>query len=103
GGQVPEKKIKWPLRFFSTCLLHQLVLWKQLERHRVRPADQLIEKDLELATRAVDQIAGILRLLRRQLFEPAELTLEFVGVSGHRVKADHLDRARRLVNVRTGV
>src|SRR5207248_925334 len=36
-------------------------------------------------------------------FEPAELTFELVGVSSYGVKADHLDCASRLVNVRAGV
>ena len=48
-------------------LLHQLVFGKQLERYRTRAADELVEKDAQLAAGAVDEIAAVLDLARRQL------------------------------------
>ena len=44
-----------------------------------------------------------LRLRGRQLLDPRQLPLEFVGERDDRVEADHLDRAGGLVDVRARV
>src|SRR4029077_13851591 len=56
-----------------------------------------------LAAGGVDQVATGLRLRRRQLLQPAELTLELVRIRSDRVQPDHLDRTGGLVNVGPGV
>jgi hypothetical protein len=80
--------------------LHRFVFRIQLERHRRHAVDQLVEKDLELAASAIHDVATRGGFGRRQFFEPRQLALELVRVRDDRVEADHLDGARRLVNVR---
>ena len=80
-------------------LLHRLVFGEELERHRVRTADQLIEKYLELAARTVDQVTCGLRFLRRQFLDADQLALDFIGVRGNRVESHHLNRTGRLVHM----
>ena len=88
---------------YSARLLHLLVFGKQLERHRTRAADQLVEEYAQLAARAVDQVAGRLDLAWGHFLETLQLALELVGIRGDRVESDHLDRAGGLVDVRARV
>src|SRR5262249_38524195 len=97
--EVGIEKVGGRGRLDPARLLHQLVLGEELERYRARAAHELVEKDLELAARAIDQIACRLDLGRSKLLEPRELALELVGIGRDRVEADHLDCAGGLMNV----
>ena len=99
--QVRVEQVGGGGRLDAPGLLHQLIFRKQFERHRIGATDQFVEEYAQLAARPVDQIASGLHLRRRGFLEPKHLALEFVGVCRHRVEADHLDRACRLMDVRT--
>ena len=101
--QVGVEELGGRRRLRAPRELHRLVLGEELERDGRDALDQLVQEDAELAARAVDGLGRALRLLARQRLEPRELALELVGVGDDGIEADHLDRARGLVNVRARV
>ncbi len=101
--QVGVEQLGGRRRLRAARELHRLVFGKELEGNRGDALDQLVEEDPELAARAVDDLGRGVHLGARQRLEPRELPLELVGVGDDRVEPDHLDRARRLVDVRARV
>ena len=76
-----------------------------LQRRRRRSVDDLGEEDLQLATGAVDGLADGARLVAgsARVVQRGELALDLVGVGDDGVEPDHLDRPRRLMDVRARV
>ena len=86
-------------RLDAAAALHRLVFGEELERHRRGAVDEFVQEDAQLLARALDRLARGLRLALREFLEARELPLDLVGERDDCVEPDHLDRARRLVDV----
>ncbi len=100
GGQIRIEELGRCHGAHAARALHRLVFGIELERDRHRAVHQLVEEDLELAACAVDDCHAFRHRLLRQVLEPRQVPLDFIGERDDRVEADHLDRAGRLVDVR---
>ena len=86
-------------RVDAARLLHRFVFAEQRQRHGRRAVGDLVEEYAQPAHGVIDEIHDGGHVGSRQLLEPHELPLDFVGECDDGVETHHLDGARRLMDV----
>ena len=99
GTQVRIEQVDRRRRLDAARLQQRQIFGVELQRNQRRAIGELAEEDRELAARTLDGVARKLELVLREVFEPAEMALDFARKIGYRVEAEHLDCPRGLVDV----